>query len=307
MQLPILFDPIYSQLNLAKRHRFPIEKYLSLFQRTIQIYGDQVKPYEVPGFVDLDAVRSVHHPDYIEQFLKGNIDAKAMKRIGFEWSQQFVNRTLTAVNGTLQAAKIAHQCGIAVNLTGGYHHAHPDFGSGFCVFNDLAIAATYLIEHHLAERVLIFDCDVHQGDGTAVCCQEQPQVHTVSIHCEKNFPSRKQHSDWDIGLLKHISDNEYLNVVEETLHASIQSTRADFIIYDAGVDIHIDDDLGLLNVSTDAIAARDLFVFSQAKKLNIPIMAVIGGGYQRDIAALTEVHLQLIHAAVQVFGATDNC
>lgn len=304
--IPLIFDPIYSQLDLPRRHRFPIEKYQALFDRALAEYPKHFTPIKVPGKVATADLLTVHQFEYVETFINGTITEKAMKRIGFEWSQQFVNRTLTAVNGTIETAKHAVQHGIAINCTGGYHHAHPDFGSGFCVFNDLTIAANCLLNQNLATRVLIFDCDVHQGDGTAVCTQGNSQIFSVSIHCEKNFPTRKQDSDWDIGVERYIDDQQYLPVVKDTLITAVQAFRPDFIIYDAGVDIHVDDDLGLLNISTAGVYQRDKMVFDLAKNQDIPIMAVIGGGYQRDIQKLTNVHMQLIHSATATFSESEQ-
>lgn len=301
LSLPLVFHPIYSQLNLAKNHRFPIEKYLSLKDAAIKQHGEKVNINLVEQPITKELLNQVHQTDYIHSFLTNQLTDKEMKRIGFPWSEQFINRTLTAVGGTLQTAKLATEHGIAINLTGGYHHAHPDFGSGFCVFNDLAIAAHTLIDEGRVNRVLIFDCDVHQGDGTATCVADNPNIFSLSIHCEKNFPSRKQQSDWDIGLDKKLEDEAYLTQVNDALISAFYSFKPDFIIYDAGVDIHKDDDLGLLNVTTQGIYQRDVIVFKLAKQNNIPIMAVIGGGYQRDINALTNVHMQLINSAVDTF------
>lgn len=301
LKLPLIFHPIYSQLTLARNHRFPIEKYQALHDQAMIEYGDQIAVTQVENIVSKTQLASVHDIGYIEAFLSGNIAEKAMKRIGFPWSEQFVKRTLTAVSGTLLTAHTAADQGVAINLTGGYHHAHPDFGSGFCVFNDLTLAAKQLIEQGKASRVLIFDCDVHQGDGTATCAEQESAVFTCSIHCEKNFPARKQTSDWDIGLEKKLTDDDYLFEVNKTLDATINAFKPDFIFYDAGADIHEDDDLGLLNITTAGVLARDKIVFSKAKALGIPVAAVIGGGYQRDIAALTQVHMQLIQAAIAVF------
>lgn len=297
-KLPLIFHPIYSQLQLARNHRFPIEKYQSLHDQALAVYPDLVEVNEVRSLVSRQDLAIVHHQDYIESFISGSIDEKKMKRIGFPWTEQFVKRTRTAVSGTLLTAQIAAEQGIAINLTGGYHHAHPEFGSGFCVFNDLVIAAKQLIDEGKANRVLIFDCDVHQGDGTATCAQQSNEIFTCSIHCEKNFPARKQTSDWDIGLERELTDEEYLQIVEQTLASAISSFKPDFIFYDAGVDIHVNDDLGLLNVTTEGVLQRDKLVFNTAKATDTPIAAVIGGGYQRDIDALTQVHMQLIHAAI---------
>lgn len=300
-RLPLVFHPIYSQLALAKNHRFPIEKYRALHDLAIQAYPQQTEIHTVQEIIQFDQLNTVHDADYINDFISGTIDEKAMKRIGFPWSEQFVKRTRTAVSGTLLAANLAVDQGIAINLTGGYHHAHPAFGSGFCVFNDLVIAANHLLTSSKASRILIFDCDVHQGDGTATCAQDNPNIFSCSIHCEKNFPARKQTSDWDLGLDKHLTDIEYLKQVQQTFEAAVLSFKPDFIFYDAGIDIHQDDDLGLLSVTTEGVKARDKFIFNAAKRLDIPVAAVIGGGYQRDIAALSQVHLQLIHAAIECY------
>lgn len=299
--IPLVFHPIYSQLTLSKNHRFPIQKYLALKELAKSEHGSNVSIHFVTDKVSKEQLCSIHQTEYVEQFICGALSDKEMKRIGFPWSQQFVNRTLTAIGGTLLAAELATERGIAINLTGGYHHAHPSFGSGFCVFNDLAITASELITSGKANRVLIFDCDVHQGDGTATCVEEHDDIFSLSIHCEKNFPSRKQNSDWDLGLEKALTDDDYLEQVLQALEISVASFRPDFIIYDAGVDVHIDDDLGLLHISTQGILERDRLVFQFAEQHQIPILAVIGGGYQRDISALVQVHMQLIHAASKVF------
>lgn len=296
--LPLFFDPIYSQLNLPARHRFPIQKYQALADRAKDAYSTQITFNAPTSSIALERLNRIHSATYCDAFLSGEIDSKAMKRIGFEWSEQFVKRTLTAVSGTIGAAECAAEQGIAINLTGGYHHAHSEFGSGFCVFNDLALAADNLIDKALANRVLIFDTDVHQGDGTATCVQHRPDIFSCSIHCEKNFPARKQQSDWDIGLEKACDDGVFLATVEQALLRCINGFKPDFVIYDAGVDIHQDDDLGLLNITTAGIAKRDELVFSKCKQYGLPVMAVIGGGYQRDISALTDLHFQLITAAV---------
>ncbi|MDA8621041.1 histone deacetylase [Psychrosphaera sp.] len=300
-QLQTVFHPIYSQLSLPKNHRFPIEKYQFLHDRSVTDFANSINVNVVEFPVSEELLNLIHSKDYIDAFLTGNIDPKAMKRIGFNWSQQFVDRTRYAVSGTIKTAKLALEHSIAINFTGGYHHAHPTFGSGFCVFNDLSIAAKVAINESLASRVLIFDCDVHQGDGTATCVENEPSIFSLSIHCEKNFPTRKQQSDFDLGLEKHITDEAYLAHTKGALLSALAAFKPDFIIYDAGVDIHVNDDLGLLNITTDGIYQRDKMVFETAKLHQIPIMAVIGGGYQRDITALTDVHFQLIKAAHHTF------
>ena len=220
-----------------------------------------------------------------------------MRRIGFPWSEQLIKRTFTAAGGTVLAGKLAVEFGKALNLTGGYHHAFANFGSGFCMINDLYLTALEMLKNPNIDKVLIFDCDVHQGDGTAKLAENNSQVYTVSIHGEKNFPYRKQVSDLDFPLPKGTTDDEYLQTVEEAFELAIRYADPDAVIYDAGVDIHIDDDLGHLNISTNGVYQRDCFVFRRCRELALPVVAVIGGGYQRNIDALTNVHLQLFKAA----------
>lgn len=294
--IPLVFHPIYSQLDLPTRHRFPIQKYQGIKDKLIK-QGVDHKDFVEPQPLKIEQLCRVYDPQYIQHLTRGSLDSKAMRRIGFEWSQQLVNRTLTAAGGTVMTANLAVEYGKALNLTGGYHHAFANFGSGFCLINDLYLAALSMLAHDNIDQVLIFDCDVHQGDGTAKLAANNPSVYTVSIHGEKNFPYRKQVSDLDFGLAKGTEDKEYLEVVEQALDMAINYCSPDAIIYDAGVDIHIDDDLGHLNISTQGVYQRDKLVFDKCEALHLPIAAVIGGGYQRNIDALVEVHMQLYKAA----------
>ena len=301
MKLPFVYHASYSQLALPPMHRFPTTKYQQLFEHAIQSGLVCPSMHYQAEKIDLELIKAVHDPNYVNAFINGTIEPKAIRRIGFPWSQRLVDRTLYAVNGTLLTCTLALEHQIAVHFTGGYHHAHRDFGSGFCIFNDLVIAANHLIETEEIDTVLIFDCDVHQGDGTATLCQNQSNIISCSVHCKQNFPSRKPLSDYDIELDKGCDDNEYLSHIGSILSYLIQLHRPDLIIYDAGVDIHEDDDLGYLNISTQGIFERDKLVLSIAKQQNIPIAAVIGGGYSRQAAALTQRHSQLLIAANQVW------
>lgn len=294
--IPLVFHPIYSQLDLAVRHRFPIEKYQGIRDRLAEL-GVTDKSFQQPMAVSPQDLRQVFNPQYIQQLVSGTLDPKAMRRIGFPWSEQLIQRSLTAVGGTVLTAELALQHGKALNLTGGYHHAFANYGSGFCLFNDLYLAALTMLQKPNIDKVLIFDCDVHQGDGTAKLAESNAQVFTLSIHGEKNFPHRKQVSDLDFNLAKGTTDCEYLETVDCALQLAINTCQPDAVIYDAGVDIHIDDDLGHLNVSTLGVYQRDCLVFDTCQHKGLPIAAVIGGGYQRDIDALVEVHLQLFKAA----------
>lgn len=293
---PLVFDPIYSQLDLPSRHRFPIEKYQGI-KDALLTRGAASEHFFAPKALTVEQISRVYDPRYMKDLSLGLLDKKAMRRIGFEWSEQLIKRTLTAAGGTVLCSELALEYGKAINLTGGYHHAFANFGSGFCMVNDLYLAALNMLQHKDISRVLIFDCDVHQGDGTAKLASNNASVYTVSLHGEKNFPYRKQASNLDFPIAKGTADKEYLDIVVHALDLALSNSKADALIYDAGVDIHIDDDLGHLNISTEGVYARDKIVFSECERKGLPIAAVIGGGYQRDIKALVEVHLQLFKAA----------
>jgi acetoin utilization deacetylase AcuC-like enzyme len=292
----LVFHPIYSQLDLPERHRFPIEKYQGIYDALIT-KGVSSSRFVSPEPVLPALLAQVFEPEYVNQLTKGNLDAKAMRRIGFPWSEQLIQRSLHAVGGTLATARLSLEFGIALNLTGGYHHAFHEFGSGFCLFNDLYFAAKDLLKTPGIDQVLIIDCDVHQGDGTAKLAQNDPDIVTLSLHCEKNFPYRKQVSDLDFPLDKHIGDEQFLAILDEALSLAFRQYQPDAIIYDAGVDIHKNDDLGLLNITTDGVYRRDKTVIELCRHKGLPIACVIGGGYQRDIPALVDVHMQLYRAA----------
>lgn len=296
MTTPLVFHPIYSQLDLPERHRFPIEKYVGIRDELLRRGVDESR-FVTPAPVDLSALTTYYNPDYVHALTTGALDKKAMRRIGFPWSQQLIERTRTAVAGTCLTATLALENGKALNLTGGYHHAFADFGSGFCLFNDLYLAAKTMQQNPSIDNVLVVDLDVHQGDGTAKLAENDQDIFTLSIHGEKNFPYRKQHSDIDIGLAKGTEDAEYLATLEQALTLAVRQFQPDAIIYDAGVDVHVNDDLGHLHITTEGVYERDKQVFSLAERLGVPIAAVIGGGYQRDIAALVDVHIQLYRAA----------
>jgi len=299
---PLIYHPCYSELQLPDRHRYPIGKYRALYELLL---SQSVASH---CFVDAPAatiaqLALVHDRRYITALINGELDAKKMRRIGFPWSETLLSRSLQSTGGTIHTAALALKNGIAIHLSGGYHHAFAEEGSGFCLFNDLAIAAKVMQQQGVG-KILIFDCDVHQGDGTAVIFAEDPSIITASLHGEKNFPARKQQSDWDIGLENQLTDAPYLQAVNESIQYLLHLHQPDLVIYDAGVDIHQNDDLGLLHISTEGVFQRDLAVLGACKMANIPVAAVIGGGYQRDITALSQVHLQLFRAAWQLAGET---
>lgn len=293
---PLIFDPIYSQLDLPERHRFPIDKYRTLRDLLLS-RGAASTQFLRPKALRPETLGDVLCADYIGRFVSGELDRQAMRRIGFPWSEQLVKRTFTAVGGTILAGVLSLERGRAINLTGGYHHAFYDYGAGFCIVNDLFLSALNLIQNHGVERVLIFDCDVHQGDGTASLASGRADIFTVSVHGEKNFPFRKQQSDLDVALPQGAGDDMYLCAVEAALEQALSDFKPDAVIYDAGADVHADDDLGHFELSTQGVYQRDQLVLGRCAALDLPVSAVIGGGYQRDMVALSDVHLQLFRAA----------
>ena len=220
--------------------------------------------------------------------------------MGLRGREGRVRRTGTAPMGTLLTAELALKHGIAGHLAGGTDHAHYDFGAGFCMLNDLAITARALRAGGLVERVLMFDCDVHQGDGTAAMLADEPRAFTCSIHCEKNFPVRKMKSDLDVGLPLGMTDQDYLDTVFETLEQLLDLVQPDLVFYDAGVDIFQHDPLGRLHITEQGIADRDRGVLARCRQRNVPVATVIGGGYDDDRDALAQRHAIVVEAASEV-------
>ncbi|KQB02645.1 histone deacetylase [Vibrio metoecus] len=301
--IPLIYHPIYSQLDLPVGHRYPINKYRLLYEEIVrqQEHSEEWRTafhFMAPQMAALSLVRSVHDSDYVRALLEGTLPAAKMRRIGFPWSEKLIERTLFSVGGTCLTVEHALHSGLAIHLSGGYHHAHVDFGSGFCLFNDLVIAAHFALSLSGVDKVLIIDSDVHHGDGTATLCAQRDDIITLSFHCDKNFPARKPASDMDIEFCKQTGDSEFISTFKQVVEIAVSVHQPDLIIYDAGVDIHHDDELGYLSISQAAIAQRDHFMLGLAKQESIPIACVIGGGYREDHAALVPLHLELLKAAL---------
>ena len=300
MPLPLIFHDDYSP-PLPPGHRFPMEKFRLLRDHLVAsgLTTDQalLRPEPCPR----ELLALAHDRTYVERYCSGDMSREELRRLGLPWSPQLAQRTVRAVGGSLLAAELALRHGLACHLAGGTHHAHHDHASGFCIFNDLAVIALSLLESGRVGRVLIFDCDVHQGDGTARILEQVPDAVTVSLHCEKNFPVRKARSDWDIGLAPGLGDADYLKVVDGTLNYLLPLYQPDLVIYDAGVDVHRDDALGLLNLSDDGLAMRDSAVIEHCLGRDIPVVGVIGGGYDKDRVLLARRHAQLHFSAAEAW------
>lgn len=254
-----------------------------------------------PGAPPQAWIEQVHTPDYVCAYRTGTLAARAQRRIGLPWSPNLVRRTCTAVGGTILTAKLALSRGLACNTAGGTHHAFPDYGSGFCIFNDLAIAARVLLHQKLAQRILIFDLDVHQGDGTAWIFRDEPRVFTFSMHCGINFPGRKQVSDLDVPLAEGLDDDAYLRQVYAHLPDVLSQVKPDLVLYDAGVDTHHRDRLGKLAMTDTGLYARDCYVIETCVAAGYPVACVIGGGYDDNMEALVYRHSLLHRAAAIVY------
>ncbi|MCB0210534.1 MAG: histone deacetylase [Anaerolineae bacterium] len=300
MALPVIYHPDYVT-PLPPEHRFPMPKFGMVYRLLLR--DGLITPQQIhqPVIASPQLLEQVHTPDYIDAFCRGTLDVKAQRRIGLPWSDNLVTRTRTAVGGTVLTAQLALKYGLACNTAGGTHHAFPDFGSGFCIFNDLAVAARTILAAGLAEKILIVDLDVHQGDGTAVVFQNDPAVFTFSVHCEKNFPFRKQHSDRDIGLPEGTADAAYLKVLADHLPNLLNQVRPDLVLYDAGVDPHQADRLGKLALTDEGLFKRDKFVLESCLFHGYPVATVVGGGYSKDVTVLAYRHILLFRAALELF------
>ncbi len=300
MSIPIVYHPDYVT-PLPDAHRFPMAKFRLLHDLLLAdgvVTADRVFTPNIPPTEWLELV---HDPAYIQAYYTGTLDPKAQRRIGLPWSAELVNRTRIALGGSILTAKLALEYGIACNTAGGTHHAFANYGSGFCIFNDLAIAARVLQQLGLVKQILIIDLDVHQGDGTAAIFRHDPSVFTFSMHCEVNFPGTKQISDLDIPLREGMEDTEYLQTLTEYLPGLLDQVRPDLVLYDAGVDPHISDRLGKLALTDAGIFQRDFQVLDTCVSQGYPVACVIGGGYAEDMNSLVYRHSLLYRAASKVY------
>ena len=297
MSLRIFYHPYYSALVLPERHRFPLAKYQALFERL----GDLGYPLAEAPPASRDQIIRVHDADYVDAALQGRLDQAAIRRLGFPWSPLLIERTLRSVAATLAASRHALEQGCGLQISGGYHHAHRDFGSGFCLFNDLVIAARTCLDEGRCERVLIVDLDVHQGDGSATLCAGSRDIITLSLHGEHNFPRHKPASHLDFALPSGMGDDAYLETLAQALSLALRLHAPDLILYQAGVDVHRDDELGYLSLTDAGVRQRDAMVFDYAVRHGLPIAAVPGGGYRRDWQQLIPLHLSLFEEARRRF------
>jgi len=275
---------------LPEGHRFPVAKYAMLREAVIVegiVPADHV--LDPPRATD-DAVALVHTPEYVRRFCDGTLDAAELRRLGFPWSPALVERSYRAVGGTIAAARHALSTGISMNLAGGTHHAFPDHGEGFCVFNDVAVAIRLLRRDGLVRRAAVVDLDVHQGNGTHAIFAGDDDVYTFSMHGGKNYPFHKVAGTLDVDLEDRTGDETYLALLMEHLPAVLATSAPDVVFYIAGADPHEGDALGRLSLTFEGLARRDAYVISQCREVGLPVVITIGGGYGKLISDTVEVH-----------------
>ena len=299
MPLPLIHHPGYT-IALPPRHPFPMAKFRVLRDILAAEETGRGAEWITPQPANEASLARIHTPEYLRAFLGGSMSGAAQRRSGFRWSEALVERTLLEVGGTLTTVEAALDTGLACNTAGGTHHAHADAASGYCLINDLAVAAAHALAHGWVDRILIVDLDVHQGDGTARLFRHDQRVFTFSMHGAANFPARKQHSDLDIALPRGTDDAAYLHQLTASLPPVLVQFAPDLVLYDAGVDVHADDRLGHLALTDNGLFARDHYVLTTCREAQIPVAAVIGGGYDRDLEALAQRHARLHRAASQL-------
>ena len=298
--LKIAFDPIYKH-PLKVGHRFPMEKYELLPQQLLRKSICSPSNFFSPKPIEKHLVLSTHCETYYDRLVNLSLEKLDQRHIGFPLTEDLVRRERTIAQGTIQNTHYAFEYGISMNIAGGTHHAYKTKPGVFCMLNDQAIAANYLIDHKLAQKVMIIDLDVHQGDGTASIFENQDSVFTVSFHGQKNYPFKKQISDFDLALEDNTTDEVYLNALKNHIPVLIDSFDPDFIFYLAGVDVLNSDKLGRLGLSMAGCKARDRFIFELCRNNNIPVQVSMGGGYSIHLKDIIDAHSNTFDLAQEIF------
>ena len=289
MELPVVNHKDYVA-KIDDDHKFPIKKFGELANYLIK--EKIVSKFYDPRPCSIKTLKEAHSEKYILDIKNKSLSEKDIKKIGFPLNDSIIKRSFIATGGTVLASKLAINFGIACNTAGGSHHANFDGGAGYCVFNDVAVAAKYLLNRGLANKILIVDLDVHQGNGNSDIFKDNKNVFTFSMHSKSNYPAKKSLSDLDVELKDNTEDKEYLNILKFNL-ANLNDENFDFIFYIAGVDIHYNDRLGKLKITDEGINLRDNIVIDNFFSKRIPICGVLGGGYNKDYNKLIELHSSL--------------
>lgn len=298
--LKIAWNDHYT-IPLPEGHRFPMIKYDLIPEQLLYEGTISEKNIFSPELLPEQEIFSIHDQAYWDKLKYGRLTKEEIRKTGFPYSKELVIRERVILQGTIDCANYAMKYGVAMNVAGGTHHAFRDRGEGFCLLNDIAVAAQYLLNYKLAKQILVVDLDVHQGNGTASIFEHENRVYTFSMHGGKNYPLRKEASDLDIPLPDGIDDDSYLAILKTNLPGLINNIQPDFIFYQSGVDILKTDKLGRLGLSMHGCKERDRFVFETCKKNNIPVAVSMGGGYSEKIADIVEAHANTFRLANEIY------
>lgn len=296
---PIAFHSIFKH-PLPEGHRFPMFKYELLPQQLLHEGIALKTDFFEPEIIPIETILRIHTKEYVSDLLNLTLDPKAARKIGFPLSKELVERELRIAQGTVLGAEKTFETKVAFNIAGGTHHAYSNRGEAFCLLNDQAIAAQYLLDKKLAKKILIIDLDVHQGNGTAEIFQKNDNVFTFSTHGKSNYPFKKETSDLDIAFEDNTSDEDFLKTISEIIPKLIEQQKPDFIFYLAGVDILASDKLGKLGCSVDGCKKRDEIVFQNCERYQIPVQVSMGGGYSPEIKTIIEAHANTYRVAKDV-------
>ena len=298
--LKIAHDIIYRH-PLEKNHRFPMEKYDLIPIQLIKEKTCNPNNFFVPKNLSDEDVLTTHQKEYYEKLCSLSLSKKEIRPIGFPMSRELITREKKIAQGTIECSDFSIKNGISMNIAGGTHHAFYDKGEGFCMLNDQAIAANYLLNNSFIKKILIIDLDVHQGNGTASIFKNNPNVFTLSFHGQKNYPFRKENSDLDLGFDDFTNDAFYLKKLKEIIPRVIDNFQPDFIFYLAGVDVLKNDKLGRLSLTIKGCLERDRFILNNCKKNNIPVQVSMGGGYSFNIEEIIEAHSNTFRLAQEIY------
>jgi|KBSMisStandDraft_5_1062788.scaffolds.fasta_scaffold03156_9 acetoin utilization deacetylase AcuC-like enzyme len=296
----IAYDPIYAH-PLPEGHRFPMLKYELIPGQLVHEGTIQVENIFAPEACPDETIRLTHTQEYLDKLKNQTLTASEQRKIGFPQSPSLTQRELVITQGTIDCTQHAIKHGVSLNVAGGTHHAYADHGEGFCLLNDFAVAANWLLHERIAEKILIIDLDVHQGNGTAKIFESEPRVFTFSMHGAHNYPFHKEKSDLDIPLVDGLEDEEYLLLLDGTLKKLVPEVRPDFIFYLSGVDILRSDKYGKLKITIDGCLRRDEMVFNYCRAFKIPVTVAMGGGYSKDVKVIVEAHCNTFRMAKDVF------
>ena len=298
--LKIAFNSNYIY-PLEENHRFPMIKYELIPEQLIRENTCVDENFFSPGKIDSKIVLKTHQKEYFKRFTSLQLSKKEIREIGFPLSQKLVDRELQIAQGTVSGVNYSLKNGISMNIAGGTHHAFYDRGEAFCMLNDQAIAANYIIQEGLFKKILIIDLDVHQGNGTASLFNSNPNVYTLSFHGKKNYPFRKEKSDLDVEFDDNTNDSEYLKVLKETIPKVIDQFQPEFIFYLSGVDVLENDKLGRLSLTLNGCKERDKFILQTCKDNSIPLQVSMGGGYSIVLKNIIEAHSNTFRLAQEIF------